>query len=120
MVTGKIVNYEEKEFYDKEIDTRYDVYYVEIENKILKTEIGEKRKILRSVIPNIYLRGEEISIWYENESLSIEQIATNDKIYIQYKPAYWKIWFFLIIGVVFTTMGTIYLIKYFKSTWYPF
>lgn len=117
IISGRIENYEEKEFYDRDIDTHYDVFYIKIGNQTLNTEIGEKRKILRDIIPSAYQDFSEVIVWYDKKTFSIEQIMLDGHSYIKFKPPFWKVWFFFILGMIFTGMGTIYLIKYYKSTW---
>lgn len=71
-------------------------------------------------MPIAYKENRIVTVWTEKNSSSIEQLAIDNQIVLPYKPPYWQAWTFLIIGIVFTGMGTIYLVKYFKSTWYPF
>lgn len=93
------------------------VYVLKLQDKEFFSETSKKKQILIVCIPNAYSENKTVEVWTEKGSSSIEQLAINDEIIITYKPKHWQAWTFLIIGLVFAGMGTIYLIKYLNSTW---
>jgi hypothetical protein len=115
--SGQIIEYGNKDVYHKGIDATISVYEIKLKTGIYQADIGKRIKLLEQCIPNAFETKKNITIWTEKSSSSIEQLAIDDQIVLPYKPPYWQAWTFLIIGIVFTGMGTIYLIKYFKSTW---
>lgn len=115
---GYIKEYGNKEVYHKGIDATISVYAIELNTIIYQADIGKRIKLLEKCIPTAYEERKPVAIWTEKGSNSIEQLAIDGQIVFHYQPPYWQGWTFLIIGVIFTGMGTIYLIKYFKSTWY--
>lgn len=117
-ISGQIKEYGHKDIYHKGIDATISVYEIKLNNGIYQADIGKRVKLLEQYIPNVFKTKKNITIWTEKGSSSIEQLAIDDQIVLPYKPPYWQAWTFLIIGIVFTSMGIIYLIKYFKNTWY--
>jgi hypothetical protein len=115
--SGQIMEYANKEVYHKGIDAIISVYEIKLNTGIYQADIGKRIKLLEQYIPSAFKTKKCVTIWTEKGSSSIEQLAIGNQIVLPYKPPYWQAWTFLIIGIVFTGMGTIYLIKYFKSTW---
>lgn len=116
-ISGYITEYGEKQYYNKNIDTSYDVFFIQIGEKILIEENLKQKELLRKNIPIAYKHKRKINIWLEKRTSNIEQIAIENFILYRYKPPYWMPITFLIIGLIFTIMGTIYSIKYYNSTW---
>jgi hypothetical protein len=115
--SGQIIEYGHKDIYHKGIDATISVYEIKLNEGVYQADIGKRIKLLEQYIPNAFKTNKNVTIWTEKGSSSIEQLSIDDEIVLPYKPPYWRAWTFLIIGIVFTGMGTIYLIKYFKSTW---
>jgi hypothetical protein len=93
------------------------VLYICFQNSEYYTEINRRKEILKPYLPAAKKLKWPIKIWVKKDTHSIEQFAIGDKIILKYKPPYWQAWTFLIIGLIFTIMGPIYLVKYYKNTW---
>ena len=114
---GLIIDYGREEVYHKGVDAIITVYSIQLNADKFRADIGGKIKQFEQYIPEAYLNKKKITIWTEKNSTSIEQLAIDGQIILEYKPPYWQAWTFLIIGLVFTTMGSIYIVKYYKNTW---
>lgn len=90
---------------------RLPVLFVYFYNKKFYSVIGREKNILKLYLPAAKKQQWTITIWTKKDSHFIEQFAIGDKIILKYKPPYWQAWTFLIIGLVFTIMGSIYLVK---------
>lgn len=114
---GYVTAFEETTRKSETSNDQLPVYAIQFSDKEYFSEIGKRKNILREYVPIAYKEKRIVTVWTEKNSSSIEQLAIDNQIVLPYKPPYWQAWTFLIIGIVFTGMGTIYLIKYFKSTW---
>jgi len=116
--SGQIIEYGNKDVYHKGINATISVYEIKLNTGIYHADIGKRIKLLEQYIPNAFETKKNVTIWTEKNSLSIEQLAIDNQIILIYRPPYWKVWTFLFLGMLFSGMGIIYLIKYFKSTWF--
>ncbi|MCB2195013.1 MAG: hypothetical protein KQH79_04095 [Bacteroidetes bacterium] len=110
-VSGIIVSHGTKEYYDSAVDVHREVYYFELDNGLeYYSELEKHKEFLNNINKDWINSG--IEVWIKNQSLYIKQLKIDNKLIIKYEPPYWVAWFFTILGVVFTGLSVIYLIKY--------
>jgi hypothetical protein len=110
--TGEIKDYGLKEYYNKELNTRGEVFYIQIgQNLEFFSSYGKHQKILIKYFRGKNLINHSTTILTEKYEKYIEQLSVDGKIVLKYKPAYWIAWTFLIAGIIITTGAIFYLKK---------
>ena len=115
--SGYITDWGEIKIKSEVSNDKLPVFAIRFPEKEFYTEITKRKDILRAYIPHAFKDKKIITIWTEKGSSMIEQLSIENKIVLKYKSPYWQAWTFLIIGLVFSIMGIIYLFKYYKTTW---
>jgi len=109
---GKIKEYGLKEYYNKELNTRGEVFYVTIRpNLEFYSSYGKHQKKLIRYFKGKGLVNHSTTLWTEKNEKYIEQLSIDGKIILKYKPPYWIAWIFLIAGILITTLAIFYLKK---------
>jgi hypothetical protein len=109
---GEITYYGMKSIYDRDAEANFNVFYIEIEDKLYYTELGSNIDVLNSKLPAIHKKSKDAKVWYKKDSFYIEQLLIGDRLLIVYKPPYWIGHFFLWLGVVTLASALIYVIKH--------
>jgi hypothetical protein len=114
---GPIVEWGNTVILNGKYNDRLPVLFIRLSDKEFYSAVFRDIDILKAYMPAAKKQQWTITIGTKKDSHYIEQFAIGDKIILKYKPPYWQAWTFLIVGLVFSVMGSIYLVKYHKDTW---
>lgn len=114
---GQIVEWGNTIILNGKYKDRLPVLFIRFSENEFYSAVFREIDTLKPYLPAAKKQQWKITIWTKKDSHYIEQFAIGDYIILKYKPPYWQAWTFLIIGLVFTVMGSIYLVKYHKDTW---
>jgi hypothetical protein len=109
---GEIISFGMKSIYDKNAETNFNVFYIDIGGKEYYTELGKNINLLKSRLPVMLQQSKKIQVWHKKDSCYIEQLLVGNTLLIEYTPPYWIAHFFLWLGVVTLISALIYVIKH--------